>query len=122
MSDHVVSAPPDGAQTGAGLLVAVGGAEDGLIDQHFGQADGFLVYALEGGGGRLLEWRSIQAHALGGEDRRATIVRMLGDCRMLLVAKVGEAPRKLLADAGIDATDRYAGQPVTATLAALAAA
>ncbi|TWA56458.1 nitrogen fixation protein NifB [Azospirillum baldaniorum] len=116
MSDQTVIHPP----SDTGILIAVGGAEDGLIDQHFGQAEEFLVYVLEPGGARLIERWCIAVHSRGGEDRRATIVRMLGGCRALLVAKVGEAPRKLLADAGIEATDRFAGRSVEAALAELA--
>lgn len=103
-----------------GFLVAVGGSEGGAIDQHFGQAEEFLVYRIGAGGGRLVERRSIAALALPGEDRRATIARMLGDCRMLLVAKVGDTPRAIMAEAGVEATDRFAGRPVAAVLAELA--
>lgn len=105
-----------------GFRVAAGGTDGGLIDQHFGQAEEFLVYGVDVNGSRLLERRRIDAHAETGEDRRTTIVRMLRDCRSLLVAKVGAAPQKMLAEAGIDATDRYAGKPVAEALADLAAA
>ncbi|WP_109120654.1 NifB/NifX family molybdenum-iron cluster-binding protein [Azospirillum sp. TSO22-1] len=101
--------------------VAVGGTEGGLIDQHFGQAEEFLIYGVDTASARLLERRRIDAHAEDGEDRRATIIRMLKDCRTLLVAKVGAAPRQMLAEAGIEASDRYAGKPVDAALAELAA-
>ena len=58
---------------------------------------------------------------LSGEERRATIVRILADCRMLLVEKVGEAPKQLLADAGIEATDTFRGKPVDDALATIKA-
>lgn len=102
-----------------GFLVAVGGDEGGRVDQHFGQAEAFLVYRVSGADPVLLDRRDIATHARGDEDRRATIVRMLADCRMLLVAKVGEAPKALLAAAGIEATDRFSGRPVADALAEL---
>lgn len=105
-----------------GLRIAVGGDENGRVDQHFGQTETFLIYDVDTAGSRLAERRRIADHAQEGEDRRATIVRMLGDCRMLLVVKVGEAPKKLLAGAGIDATDAYGDQPVETALAAAFAA
>jgi hypothetical protein len=47
---------------------------------------------------------------------------ILHDCRVLLIEKVGEAPKKLLADAGIDAIDKFKGRDIEAALAELAAA
>ena len=41
---------------------------------------------------------------------RDTICRMLADCRMLLVAKIGVAPQEKLAGAGIEASDLHAGK------------
>lgn len=104
--------------TATTLRIAVGTSGKGTIDHHFGQAEVFSIYAVDSTGSRLTETRAIADHAQGDEDRRATIVRMLADCRMLLVFKVGEAPKTLLAGAGIDATDAYAGQPVETALAA----
>lgn len=103
--------------TPATIRIAVGTSGQGTIDQHFGQAEIFAVYEVNGSGSRLSGNRTLADHAQGGEDRRATIVRMLADCHMLLVMRVGEAPKKLLAGAGIEATDAYAGQPVETALA-----
>lgn len=104
------------------LRIAAATSGKGTIDHHFGQAEVFSIYEVDGGGARLTGTRAIASHAQGGEDRRATIVRMLADCQMLLVFKVGEAPKTLLAGAGIEATDAYADQPVATALAAAFAA
>lgn len=99
------------------LRIAVGGSDGGRVDQHFGQADAFLVYESTADGPVLLERRDIEGLALAGEERRETIVRILKDCRMLLVVKIGDTPRALLAAAGIEGTDRYADKPVRDALA-----
>lgn len=111
---------PLSPRSGGPLRVAVGGADGGKVDQHFGQAEAFLIYDVGADGAALVESRHIDGLATAGEDRRAAIVRILADCRMLLVAKVGETPKAMLAAAGIEASDRFAGRPVAEALAAVA--
>src|SRR5208282_53069 len=103
------------------LRVAVAGKEGGRVDKHFGAVEVFLIYDLSAVGHEMIEKRVIDSLALPDEERRATIVRILRDCRVLLVEKVGEAPKKLLADAGIDAIDKFKGRDVDGALAELAA-
>ncbi len=100
------------------IRIAVAGTEGGAVDQHFGQAAEFLIYDAKAGAVALIDRRSVDAHAQGGEDRRDTIVRMLGDCRALLVAKIGVAPKEKLAAAGIEASDAYADRTIEAALSA----
>lgn len=105
------------------LLVAVAGTPGGRIDKHFGQAEDFLIYAQGAAGPQLLETRSVTAHEQpGDEDRRDTICRMLADCRVLLVAKIGPVPQERLAGIGIEATDLHAGKEVESTVADIFAA
>lgn len=107
---------------GPTLRMAVA-TKDGLrIDQHFGQAEEFRVYDVEGDNAKLVESRKVAAHAQGDEDPRQTIMRMLGDCRLLLVAKVGPTPQEQLASAGIEATDMLKGKSIPAALAEIYAA
>ena len=82
------------------LRIAVAGSDGGKVDQHFGQAECFLIYDVGASGAVLAESRSISAHAIGDEDRRDTIVRMLADCSDLLVARIGPMPQAKLAAAG----------------------
>jgi|GEM_PF-21071 len=102
-----------------GLRVAVAGKKGGSVDQHFGQAETFLIYDVTAAGPALAESRSISDHAQGNEDRRDTIVRMLADCSDLLVARIGPMPAAKLAAAGINASDAFAEKPVAESLAAL---
>ena len=106
---------------GARLRVAVAGKEGGRVDKHFGAIEIFLIYDLSPVGHELIEKRVIDQLALPDEERRATIVRILRDCSVLLIEKVGEAPKKLLADAGIDAIDKFKGRDIDGSLAELAA-
>jgi len=100
------------------LKIAVAGRDGSTINEHFGQADGFLIYDVDESGARLQERREIASHAQGDEDRRDTIRRMLGDCRALLVQRVGEAPKEMMAKVGVDANALYAGKPVLDSLLA----
>jgi predicted Fe-Mo cluster-binding NifX family protein len=111
----------NGGALSDGLRVAVAGKMGGRVDKHFGAVETFLIYDLSSAGHQLVESRVIAELALAGEDRRSTIVRILHDCRVLLVEKVGDAPKKLLAEAGIDALDKFKGRDVEAALTELAA-
>lgn len=98
-------------------------SRDGLrVDQHFGQAEEFLVYDVDGDNAKLVESRKVADHAQGDEDPRQTIIRMLGDCNILLVAKIGPTPQEQLAAIGIEATDMYKGKSIPAALAEIHAA
>lgn len=99
------------------LRIAVASRDGARIDQHFGQADRFLIYDVTPAGADLLEERRLAAHARNEENPRDTIRRMLADCPVLLVAKIGPAPQEMLAGAGIAASDLQAGQEIEAALA-----
>jgi lactoylglutathione lyase len=117
-----MSSPSNNRETsGDTLRVAVAGKEGGRVDKHFGTVEIFLIYDLSAVDHNLVERREIDQLALPDEERRATIVRILADCRVLLVEKVGEAPKKLLADAGVDALDKFKGRDIEGALKELAA-
>ena len=104
------------------LRIAVASRDGGRVDQHFGQAEDFLVYDVSEAGPILAEQRSVAAHARGEEDPRDTICRMLADCPVLLVAKIGVTPQERLAGLGIEASDLHAGKPIDDALAEVFAA
>ncbi len=92
------------------ILVAVATKGDGQINQHFGHADEFTVYAVGPDGVRFVAVRTVEHYCQGGfgdEDKRDVILRALADCTALFVARVGEGPRAKLAGAGIVAVDAY---------------
>ncbi len=99
------------------LRIAVASKDDIRIDQHFGHAESFLVYDVTADGVTPLGRREIAAHAEGeDEDPRQTILRMLADCKVLLVAKIGPNPQEQLAAVGIEASDMLAGKPIETAL------
>lgn len=98
------------------LRMAVASSEGIRIDHHFGQTELFRVYDVSASGAVAVEIRDVNQHAAGDEDRRDTICRMLKDCRILLVAKIGITPQEKLAGHGIEAIDRFAGKAVEAAL------
>jgi lactoylglutathione lyase len=99
------------------LRIAVASKDDIRIDQHFGHAESFLVYDVTADGVTALGRREIAAHAEGeDEDPRQTILRMLADCKILLVAKIGPNPQSQLAAVGIEASDMLAGKPIETAL------
>jgi lactoylglutathione lyase len=104
------------------IRVAVASSDGSMIDQHFGQADGFYIFDVTADGNVAIESRDIAVNAVGNEDKRDTICRMLSDCRVLLVSKIGPTPQEMLAQKGIEATDLYAGRDVSTVLTELFAA
>ncbi|PPQ37777.1 VOC family protein [Rhodopila globiformis] len=102
----------------ATLRIAVASRDDMRVDQHFGHADSFLVFDVIGDGATPLGRRVIAEHAQGeDEDPRQTAMRMLADCSVLLVAKIGPNPQAQLATVGIEASDMLAGKPIETALA-----
>lgn len=101
----------ENAANSAAIKVAVATKGHGQVDLHFGHADDIHVYEVDAGGVRYIEKRLVEHYCQGGfgdEDKREVIIRALADCAGLLVAKVGDGPKKRLKDAGIESTDEYA--------------
>ena len=46
------------------------------------------------------------------------ILQVIGDCKGVLIARIGPVPKEMLAAAGLDAADDYAFQPVAESVAA----
>ena len=106
-TERIDTAP---AQGGA-VRVAVATKEGIAVDLHFGHVRAFEVYEVDAAGVTHLERRSID-HYCREDDDRATrmkgILQVIGDCKGVLVARIGPVPRDMLAAAGLDAVDDYA--------------
>lgn len=92
------------------LRVAVATRGNGRINRHFGHAKEFLVYEVNGQTARLLGVRKVQAYCNGtascdGEEGKQGILHesleLLKDCRILLCSGIGDAPSRILQQAGI---------------------
>ena len=118
-------APADAKPAGSSpvLRIAVATRDGTRVDLHFGHAEAFAIYDVDATGSRHFETRVIADHALNEEeDTRETIYRMIADCRILLLAKIGAAPQEALAAIGIEATNMHAGKGVEAALVEVYAA
>jgi len=98
------------------LRVAVASSNGERVDCHFGQTDNLWVFDVSSATHKLIEVRNIDANALGDEDRRQTIYRLVADCKVLLIARIGATPQTNLASLGVDGTDKYANASVDAAL------
>ena len=92
------------------LLVAVATRGGGRINQHFGHAREFQVYAVSPEGIRFTGVRRVDQYCEGGWGEDATldgVLAALAGIACVLVAKVGDCPRDALARAGIEATQDH---------------
>ena len=80
--------------------VAVATLEGVLVNQHLGEADQLSIYAKEEAGFRIVEQRRTPP-AGNGSQRWSDLADALSDCRAVLVASAGQAPREALVSRGI---------------------
>jgi lactoylglutathione lyase len=105
------------ASSANALRIAVASKDNVRVDAHFGHAEVFLIYDVDARGSNLLERREVASNALPDEDPRETIYRLLSDCKLLLVAKIGVTPQEQLASRGVEASNLYAGKAIDTALA-----
>ncbi|NTV98005.1 MAG: radical SAM protein [Chlorobiaceae bacterium] len=84
-------------------FIAVASLEGVLVNQHLGEADRFLVYALdkERRSCSLVDTRLAPPPG-GGKDRWESLASTLSDCRALLVNSAGDSPKTVLNARGIE--------------------
>lgn len=80
--------------------VAVATLEGVLVNQHLGEAEQVAVFQRHEQGFQLVEMRRAPPYG-GGSQRWQALAEILKDCRALLVASAGQAPRVALASQGI---------------------
>jgi len=82
-----------------------------LVDQHFGHAERFLVYTVDGRNVGFAESRSVQKYCLGmaqcdkEQERRDEIIQSISDCDAVLTMRIGESAKNRLAAAGIESVE-----------------
>jgi len=102
-------------------LVAVCTKGGGRINQHFGHAREFHLYAVDAGGVRFAGLRKADNYCQGGEgddERLPVILAALDGIDTVFVAKIGRCPRQDLAKAGIEAVDSHAFEYIESAVAA----
>ena len=80
--------------------VAVATLEGVFVNQHLGEAEQLSIYAREEAGFRIIEQRRTPP-AGSGSQRWTDLADALADCRAVLVASSGQAPREALVSRGI---------------------
>ena len=98
------------------LRVAVASSNGKRVDRHFGQTDDLWIFDVAEAEQKMIEVRNIGTNALGDEDRRQTIYRLVADCKVLLIAKIGVTPREKLASLGVEGIDKHSHASVDAAL------
>ncbi len=81
--------------------IAIATLEGILINLHLGEAYRLQIYGRQNGGRvRFLENR-LTPEPGSGDDRWLQLAKTLKDCRALLVSGIGENPKKILVESGI---------------------
>ncbi|MCP9792950.1 nitrogenase cofactor biosynthesis protein NifB [Vulcanococcus limneticus Candia 3F8] len=106
---------PDGIEDGIGepilsgdqpgpLLLAVASKGGGLVNQHFGHAKEFQIYAVDAVGSRFVGHRKVDHYCQGGYGEEAAfsgIAEILSDCAAVIVSRIGASPRQKLEKLGL---------------------
>ncbi len=77
--------------------VAVATMEGMLVNRHLGEAEQLQIWTKSGDTFKFVETRPAPKPG-GGTDRWLRLAEILSDCRAVLVAGIGETPRKTLLD------------------------
>lgn len=81
--------------------VAVASMEGMLVNQHLGEARQILIYGREGNRLKLVEARPAPSPG-GGMYRWQQLAHLLEDCNTLMVSGIGQSPKQVFAEAGIN--------------------
>lgn len=99
------------------LKIAFATSDRVLVDQHFGAAAGFAIYAIDGEHARLIEATEYPLESMdGNEDKLASRIAALAGCAAVYCLAVGgSAVRQLLAG-GVQPVRVEAETPIEALL------
>ncbi len=90
------------------MLIAVASKDGKGINQHFGHAERFLIYDVDGPDARLVDERKVERYCSYDADHplRAhileAIANALAGCRAVICAQIGQAPQMEMERLGID--------------------
>jgi nitrogenase cofactor biosynthesis protein NifB len=92
--------------------IAVASRSGMTVDTHFGQAEEFYIYDSDGKTARFVEKRTVSKYCTGidicdDENKIDRIIKTIYDCETVLSLRIGSAPSKKLADAGIKSFCTY---------------
>jgi predicted Fe-Mo cluster-binding NifX family protein len=90
------------------MLIAVASHDGKEINQHFGHAERFLIYDVEGTEVTLVDEKKFERYCTYDQDHplRAHILKAiaysLGDCRAVICAQIGQGPQLEMERLGIE--------------------
>jgi predicted Fe-Mo cluster-binding NifX family protein len=90
------------------MLIAVASKNGKEIDQHFGHAERFLIYDVEGNAANLVDEKKVERYCSYDADHplRGPVLRKIADalagCRAVACAQIGQAPQIEMERLGID--------------------
>lgn len=106
------------------MLIAVTSKDGKEINQHFGHAERFLIYEVNGSDVRLKEEKAVERYCTYDPDHplRKHLLDAIADalkgCRAVVCSQIGQAPQLEMERLGIDV---YAAEgPIERTLVELA--
>ena len=72
-----------------------------LVNQHLGEAAQLFIFGRENGCVQLKETRLTPVRG-GGMERWHDLADLIGDCRALLVNGIGNSPKQILTERGVN--------------------
>jgi len=90
------------------MLIAVA-SKDGLeVDQHFGHAERFLIFHVDGTSATQVDEKTVERYCSYDEAHplRSHLLRAIADelqgCRAIVCSQVGQAPREVMSRLGFE--------------------
>jgi predicted Fe-Mo cluster-binding NifX family protein len=90
------------------MLIAVASNDGRTINQHFGHADRFLIFSVDGGTAQLVDEKKVERYCTYDQDHplRAHLLQAIADaldgCRAIVCAQIGQGPQMEMERFGID--------------------
>ena len=90
------------------MLIAVASKDGKDINQHFGHAERFLIYDVDGSEARLVDEKKVERYCSYDADHplRSHILKAIAEalagCRAVVCAQIGQAPQQEMELLGLD--------------------
>ena len=90
------------------MLIAVASKDGKEINQHFGHAERFLIYDVDGSDARLVDEKKVERYCSYDQDHplRAHLLAAISDalknCRAVVCAQIGQGPQMEMERLGLD--------------------
>lgn len=90
------------------MLIAVASKDGREINQHFGHAERFLIFEVDGGDAKLVDERKVERYCSYDQDHplRAHLLKAIAEalagCRAVVCAQIGQGPQMEMERLGVD--------------------